>query len=404
MSKKLVITKINNHIVSSVYEDLTMTEVTISEENGTRLHDIYIGRVEKIVKNINCAFVEIQKGDKCYYSLDDNTNPIFLNRKNTDKVNEGDLLLVQITKEGIKSKLPSLTCDINLPGKYVVLVKNASSIMISNKIKDKDRTDKIKSILSPLMADTIQTFGYIVRTNAESADDKSIFEEAQKLKKIYEHILETAPFRSAFTQLYSSDPSYIDDIMNMKACELQSIITDDSSLYTELKSHFENGYPDELAKLSFYEDKLLPLSKLYNVEGSIRNAINKKVWLKSGGYLIIEPTEALTVIDVNTGKFSGNKKVKEDTFMKINLEATEEIGKQLKLRNLSGIIVVDFINLPTVENKRILWDSFEKIVNKDSISTKLVDMTKLDLIELTRKKIRKPLHETYKELFLDYEK
>ena len=399
MNKKLVITRINNIIVTSVYEDLNMTEVNICEENTTGLHNIYLGRVENIVKNINCAFVEIEKGVKCYYSLDENTNHVFLNKKNSDKVNVGDLLLVQISKEGIKSKLPSLTCDINLPGKYVVLVRDATNIMVSNKIKDRDRCGTIKSLLNPLMTDTKSQFGYIVRTNAEIADNKSIFDEASKLKDKYEHIMEIAPFRGAFTQVYCSDPSYIDDIMNIKTGELESILTDDSDLYEELKCYFENGYSNELGKLKLYEDKLLPLSKLYNVEGSIKNAINKKVWLKSGGYLVIEPTEALTVIDVNTGKFAGNKKIKEDTFLKINLEAAVEIGKQLKLRNLSGIIIVDFINQNTQENKQILWNAFENIVGKDSIATTLVDMTKLDLIELTRKKIRKPLHETCSDLF-----
>jgi len=399
MNKKLVITKVNNRIISSVYEDLTMTEVNISEENATGLHNIYLGRVENIVKNINCAFVEIEKGIKCYYSLDENTNHVFLNRKNSDKVNVGDLLLVQISKEGIKSKLPSLTCDINIPGKYVVLVRDATNIMVSNKIADKNRCSAIKTLLNPLMNDTADQFGYIVRTNAEMADDKSIFAEASKLKDIYEHIMEISPFRGAFTQVYSSDPSYINDIMNIKTSELESILTDESDLYEELKCYFENGYSNELSKLKLYEDKLLSLSKLYNVEGSIRNAINKKVWLKSGGYLVIEPTEALTVIDVNTGKFAGNKKIKEDTFLKINLEAADEIGKQIKLRNLSGIIIVDFINQSTQENKQILWNTFEKIVYKDSISTTLVDMTKLDLVELTRKKIRKPLHETCTDLF-----
>lgn len=399
MSKKLIITKINNHIVSSVYEDQKMTEVNISDNNSISLHDIYIGRVENIVKNINCAFIEITKGVKCYYSIDDNSSHIFLNRKNSDKVNIGDLMLVQISKEGIKTKLPSISCDINLPGKYVVLVKNASGIMVSNKIKDKSRSSYIKELLKPLISDTEENFGYIVRTNAETADEKSIYEEALKLKESFEHIMKIAPFRPAFTQVYSSEPSYFEDIRNVRTDELEAVITDDSELYEALKAHFETSYVDDLKKLKFYDDKLLQLAKLYNIEGSIRNAINKKVWLKSGGYLIIEPTEALTVIDVNTGKFSSNKKVKENTFLKINLEAAEEISRQLKLRNLSGIIIIDFINMQERENRQILWDYLDKIVSMDSVSTKLVDMTRLDLIELTRKKIRRPLHETCRELF-----
>lgn len=399
MSKKLVITKISNRIVSSVYEDQKMTEVNVSDSNSLCLHDIYIGRVENIVKNINCAFIEIEKGVKCYYSIDDNPSHIFLNRKNSDKVNIGDLMLVQISKEGIKTKLASVTCEINLPGKYVVLVKNASGIMVSNKIKDKARSSSIKALLKPLLADSSEPFGFIVRTNAETADEKSIYDEALKLKESFEHIMKIAPFRPAFTQVYSSEPSYFEDIRNIRTEELEAIITDDAELYQAIKSHFETSYPVELSKLKFYDDKLLSLAKLYNIEGSIRNAIGKKVWLKSGGYLVIEPTEALTVIDVNTGKFSGNKKVKEDTFLKINLEAAEEIGRQLKLRNLSGIIIIDFINMQERENKQILWDYLDKILSMDSVATKLVDMTRLDLIELTRKKIRKPLHETCREMF-----
>lgn len=399
MSKKLVITKINHKLVSSLFEDLNMIEVNVSELNTIALRNIYVGRVENIIKNINCAFIEIAKGVKCYYSLDENTEHIFLNNKNTDKVNIGDLLLVQISKEGVKTKLPSLTCEINLSGKYVVIVKNSHNIMISNKMKDANRIGEIRSLLNPLLENSNFPFGYIVRTNAENADTDSILEEAKMLKQTFEDIMQIAPFRSQFTQIYCSNPSYINDIINVKTNELTEILTDNSEIYSEMKTFFENGYPEELHKLRLYEDKLLPLSKLYNIEGLIKNALNKKVWLKSGGYLIIEPTEALTVIDVNTGKFSGNKKVKEDTFLKINLEAAEEIGHQIKIRNLSGIIIVDFINMYDTEHKNILMEKLDLILKNDSVSTTLVDMTKLDLVEITRKKIRKPLHETCNDLF-----
>lgn len=399
MEKKLVITKINNNIVSSIFEDLNMVEVNISEQNPYTLGNIYVGHVENIIKNINSAFVEIAKGVKCYYSLDDNKQHIFFNNKNTDKVNIGDRILVQISKEGIKTKLPSLSSEINLPGKYVVLVSNAKQIMISNKITNKSRINELKTLMAPIFENTTFTFNFIVRTNAELAENDEICKEALKLKEQYEEMMQIAPFRPQFTQLYSSKPSYISDILNIQTNQLEQIVTDDPELYLELHNYFKEGYPDEFSKLKLYEDPLLSLSKLFNVEGQIKAALQKKVWLKSGGYLIIEPTEALTVIDVNTGKFSGNKKDKEDTFLKINLEAAEEIGHQLRLRNLSGIIIVDFINMMNENNKEILLSSLEHRLRKDSISTTLIGMTKLNLVEITRKKIRKPLHETYKDIF-----
>lgn len=400
MDKKLIITKLNNKIISGVYEDMKMTEVNVSEDDSLRLHDVYIGRVENIVKNINCAFVEIQKGIKCYYSIDENQHHIFLNRKNSDKVNIGDLMLVQISRESIKSKLPALTCEINLPGRYVVLVKNTGDVLISNKIKDKTRSTVIKHLLEPLVLDSQDLqYGFIVRTNAENADNEIILEEAERLRDTFVSMMQIAEYRPAFTRIYGSSPSYIDDIRNIRSEELEAVITDDETIYSFAAAFLENEYPDGISRLKLYDDKLLPLAKLYNVESSIKSALSKRVWLKSGGYLVIEPTEALTVIDVNTGKFSGNKKLREDTFLKINLEATEEIGRQMRLRNLSGIIIIDFINMTEPGNRQSLWNHFEGIVRKDTVPVKLVDMTRLDLMELTRKKIRKPIYEMCAGLF-----
>ena len=160
----------------------------------------------------------------------------------------------------------------------------------------------------------------------------------------------------------------------------------------EVKDYLQKEQPEDIEKLRLYYDKLLPLHKLYSIEKRLEDALKEYVWMKSGSYLVIQPTEALTVIDVNTGK-NISKKKDDETYLKINLEAAREAAKQIRLRNLSGIIIVDFINMNKKEYTEQLLSEFESLLKRDPIATTLVDMTKLQLVEVTRKKVRKPLHE-----------
>lgn len=169
--------------------------------------------------------------------------------------------------------------------------------------------------------------------------------------------------------------------------EYSEIVTDDESMYQHLCAQ------EITVPIRFYEDRMLSLSKLYNLEGKMEMALERRIWLKSGAYLVLEPTEALTVIDVNTGKYESKKDKDDDTSLKINLEAAQEVAWQLRLRNLSGIIVVDFINMKSSENNEILMQSLKQFVAEDPVPVTVVDMTSLGLVEITRKKITKPLHE-----------
>ena len=173
---------------------------------------------------------------------------------------------------------------------------------------------------------------------------------------------------------------------------MQEIITDDAELFQELTEYLTDFQPDDLEKLKFYNDNLLPLKKLYSLETSLEHALSRKVWLKSGGYLVVDPTEALVVIDVNTGKYSGKKNLR-DTIRKTNMEAAAEIVKLLRLRNLSGIIIIDFIDMELEEDRKELLSFLTQQAAKDPIKTTVVDITKLNLVEMTRKKVRRPLHE-----------
>jgi ribonuclease G len=182
------------------------------------------------------------------------------------------------------------------------------------------------------------------------------------------------------------------ELRNIYQEGLTDIVIEDKVIYQEVKEFLAKEQPEDLDKLRLYEDKLLPLYKLYSVESLLANALKEYVWLKSGAYLVIQPTEALTVIDVNTGKCISKKK-DDEAYLKINIEAAKEAARQIRLRNLSGIILVDFINMDTKESMDVLLELFEKELKKDPIATTLVDVTKLQLVEVTRKKVRRPLHE-----------
>ena len=174
--------------------------------------------------------------------------------------------------------------------------------------------------------------------------------------------------------------------------QFDTIITDDRQLYEETADFLKTQYPEELSRLQFYEDPRVSLSNLYGLSAKLKEATETRVWLKSGGYLVIEPTEALTVIDVNSGKYSGKKGIR-DTFRMINREAALEIARQLRLRNLSGIILVDFINMEEADDRQELLEFLSAQLKRDPVKTALIDMTPLGLVEITRKKIRRPLKE-----------
>ncbi len=395
MKHKLIITKDGDSIVSSVFEEKEMLQVNVfglQEENP--LGNIYVGKVKNIVANIAAAFVEYEKGKMCYLSLEEVRNPIFLNSKKNEKMVVGDEILVQIAKADVKTKAPVATTGLNFTGKYLVLTHGNNIIGISGKIGDEEERKRLKTLMD---AYKHTEYGFIVRTNAAKAEDSVLKEEAEALISLYRETLSYGTHKTPFSAVYRTLPGYLCDIRDSLSEAITEIITDDRKLYEEIASYLGRYQKEDLEKLRFYEDNLLSLSKLYGIDVKLEDALKKKVWLKSGGTIIIEPTEALTVIDVNTGKaISGKRKVQE-TFFKLNMEAAEEIARQIRLRNLSGIIIVDFIDMEDKSAKEALMRSFEEQLRKDPVKTVLVDMTALNLVEVTRKKVRKPLYEQIRE-------
>ena len=394
---KLILTEMNYRntpiLVAALEKEGRICQLNpMSLNSDSILGNIYIGKVKNIQKNIQAAFVEIENGIMCYYSMAEKASPCFVNVKKNNVLKIGDEMIVQVSKEGIKSKLPYVSSNLNFTGRYLVLTSERKELGFSGKLK-KEEKKQIREILKDKIPENV---GIIVRTNCRDAQEEEILHELEELMKRYEAVLQKGKSRVCFSVLEKSMPEYVQILQNLYSQDLEEIVTDKQELY-ECAVQYLKGYKQQEKIVRYYEDKLLPLYKLYNLEKAFEQAQNERVWLKSGGFLVIQQTEAFVCIDVNTGKFTSKKDMQE-TFRKINLEAAKEIAWQLRLRNLSGIILIDFINMERDEDKEELMQTLQRYLWQDSIKGTVVDMTELNIVEVTRKKVRKSLAEELKEL------
>lgn len=394
MKNKLIVTRHGTRILSCLFSGDELIQVNIEETaqqaDRYRLGNIYAGKVKNIVRNINAAFVEIENHTLCYLDLNENKNPVFINTKNNTNIAAGDELLVQISRESVKTKGPTVSSNLNFTGKYLVLTHGKAGIGISGKLNAIKERERLRNIVLPFKS---EDYGFIIRTNAAGVPADTLEKELLHLRSQYEAVKASGIHRSCFSLVFDALSGFLCDIRDSYDKDTEEIVTDDEELFQEMLSLVE---PD---RLRLYHDPQLSLASLYGIEDKISRAVSKKVWLKSGGYLVIEPTEALTVIDVNSGKAVNGHKNPEENFYRINNEAAVEIAKQLRLRNLSGIIIVDFIDMRTDEYRKAIMTTLSEQVLNDPVRTAIIDMTALNLVEITRKKIRKPLHEQIKNGF-----
>ncbi|SES97149.1 ribonuclease E/G [[Clostridium] polysaccharolyticum] len=374
-------------------KELVQVNAEQASSGGVLLGNIYIGKVKNIVKNINAAFVEIAGGVMCYLPLSKPQHPIYCNGMQRERICIGDEIMVQIERENVKTKSPTVTCNLNITGKYVVLTHGITKTGISAKIVSNEERARLKDIVSPYLQDS---YGFVIRTNSEGVEEKRILQEIQALQSVYQRITQQEIHFTRFSLIEKGLPNYLADIRDFNQCQIDEIITDQKEIYEEIHAFLSMYQPEDLSKLAFYQDSMISMKNLYSIETKLQKALHKRVWLKSGGYLVIEPTEALTVIDVNTGKAVKGKKNEQETYYRINSEAAEEIAKQIRLRNMSGIIIIDFIDLEDEEKRKSLMNQLKHLFAKDPVKTALIDMTKLNLVEVTRKKVRKPLWEQIK--------
>lgn len=368
----------NRLIISDFYNNILLGFYFINDElyriqnfsDNSLIGNIYCGYVKDVVKNIDAAFVEFGDNLKGFLSL-----------KNIEKKpKSGGKILVQVAGDKIKTKDYALTLKLNLSSDNLVMVVGGSGISISRKITDNDTRNRLKSSLSSL--DTGE-YGFILRTSGADCSMEDILAQADLLKKQYEDILRKFNFSTSKALLFENNKivNACNEFINKYSGEIK---TDNENVYKFLAN--------SRISATYFTDTSISLCNKYALGKHLKNALSKKVWLKSGAYLVIEVTEALTVIDVNTGKaeFRSNK---EKTFEKINLEAALEISKQLRIRNISGIIIVDFINMSKKESFQNLEDILKSYVDCDYVKCNIWGMTHLGLMEISRQKKEKPLKE-----------
>ena len=384
----IVITEYKNRICALGFKQNRLEELHVDTQESL-LNSIYIAKVKNISKNINAAFVEISDGQMAFLPLDDTLNCLFIASAD-GRLREGDEIPVQIVKEAVKTKDPVVTTKLSVSGAYCVvsLDKRKGGFQFSKKLSAVK-----KEALKTALADFVLPADYaiVIRTGAEQLKDDDYEElkaELTTLITAMDDIVLKAKTRTCFSLIYQGVPSYIEYLHHIAASDYEEVVTDVQTVYEALQASYKGNMP-----IRFYNDTF-PLSKLYSIESKMEELFAKKVHLKSGANLIIEYTEAMTVIDVNTAK-NITKKDKDSVIYKINLEAAQEIARQLRLRNISGIIIVDFINMEKEEYQADLIQELKQLLKQDAVPCNYVDITALGLVEITRKKVQKPICEVF---------
>lgn len=417
MGDKLIFTKADGHSGAFLISHSRLKAATFFSSRESITGGIYVARVRDVVKNLNACFVEIDKERICFLSAQDKMFPCILNGQKcvsqSTELHQGDLLLVQGIKEAQKNKQAAVTTRVSVSSPYFAVSFGSPKTGYSTKLSDTERnrliqfTDKSDffdenrklrplSELVPMLSlenvlpAGIPDAGVVFRTECGNAADEILTEALATLLREFISMISSAFYRSAFTCIQEPPAPWktaLQELILPGECE--EIVTDDPVLYTNILQETDITAK---TKVRLYEDQSYPLEKLYSLNTRIQEALGTRIWLKSGAYLIIEPTEALTVIDVNSGKFEAHRGDKEFIRL-VNLEAAEEIAHQLRLRNVSGMVLVDFINMQNPEDQKELILRMTELVKKDRVRTCVVDFTRLGLMEITRAKKMPPLKE-----------
>lgn len=377
-----------------------LAELYIERGKDTSLvGNIFNGKVVKILPGMQSAFVDIGLERAAFLHVADvfssfdysifgeeieNTFPFDLPIE--DLLQEGQDIFVQVSKDPIGTKGARATSYITLPGRYLVLMPGVEHIGISRRITDAVERARLKDLISSAKP---QNFGFIVRTASEGCTEEEIKKDIEFLMRLWENI-QTKKERVSSPHLVYSDLNLaLRSVRDLLGHEADSLIIDSEEEYHKIVDFITTYFPKLSDRIRLY-DKPEQIFDAYGIELEIPKALGKRVWLKSGGYIVIDQTEALTSIDVNTGKYVGKASL-EDTILKTNLEAVKEVAYQIRLRNLGGIIIVDFIDMEKEENRQKLFSVFQEAMNRDRAKCTILQVSELGLIEMTRKRVRESL-------------
>ncbi|AXV06237.1 Cytoplasmic axial filament protein CafA and Ribonuclease G [Euzebya pacifica] len=401
--KRMLVTVGKERTQIAVLEERTLVEHYVTQASeASYVGNIYKGRVQNVLPGMEAAFVDIGKG---------RNGVLYAGEVNYDEADRdgglprieqalksGQPVMVQVTKDPMGTKGARLTQHLSLAGRYCVLAPGDDMLGISRKLPD-DQRDRLRKILKGLKP---EGFGLIVRTAAESATAEQLEADVARLLERWKKVEEKAEKAKPLESIYSEPQLVLRVIRDVFGPEHTQLIIDDAELADEVRSYLSEVSPEHVAKVVTYDPPAQAdggverLFDAYEVTTQIRRALEKKVWLKSGGYLIIEKTEAMWVIDVNTGKFVGKDNL-EETVLRNNIEAAEEIARQLRLRDMGGIIVIDFVDMIVQANREEVLKRFKRELARDKTKSRVMEISKLGLVQMTRKNVSKGLMEAFTE-------
>ena len=390
----------------ALLEDGQLVEVMFDRpDQGRLIGDIYLGRVEAVIPGIQAAFVDIGTDKAGFLHVsdldhdedddeDENGNGGGGRRRKRDyppiqdQLKKGQQILVQVTKEPISTKGPRLTAQVSLPGRFLVYIPGSSHVGVSRKIEDRGERSRLRAMMKEIVPEG--QAGVIVRTVGEEVTGETLEREYKRLHKNWKKIQSRSRSLKRAPALIHREAKLISGVIrDLFSDKFESLVVDSREVHNEIVQYVSNVAPELLDRIQLYQDDT-PLFDKYKVEEGIREAFQRKVNLPSGGYVIIEPTEALVSIDVNTGRYTG-KKDPERTILKTNLDAAREIAKQLRLRDVGGIIVVDFIDMESQQNRDRVLHELRSHLGRDRARTKAFEVSGLGLVEMTRQRVRPSL-------------
>ena len=388
--KQMLISSSNGVSKVAILEGPTLVQYYSSENTGkSKVGNIYLGKVKNVLPGMEAAFVSFgeEKNGVLYVAdIEGSTK----NSKIENLLKADQEILVQVVKDAMGEKGARLTGQISLPGRYLVLIPNSKTKGISRRLADneRERLDKIIRKIKP------NNFGVIVRTAAEGVSEESLKVDIEKLVEEWKTV---SNYQSGDApKLIHKEPDVsIKVIREHLNSTFKKVLIDKKSQHDQVKEYVKLTSPEISDIVDHYDDQL-GLFERYHIEDQIKKALDRKVWLPSGGHLIIDRTEALTVIDVNTGKFVGKNSL-EETVYENNLEAAEEIARQLRLRDIGGIIVIDFIDMESQKKQQNLLNKFKQELAKDKTRTQVFDISRLGLVEMTRKNVAAGLIESFSD-------
>lgn len=432
MKKEILINSTSDENRIAITEDGKLSELFLENPQYERvIGDIYLGRIAKVIPGIKAAFIDLGFKQDAFLHFSDvgtgtedikellgedtdideeededdertdgaqvttQTTSYRTKRPALPQLERDQSIIVQITKEPVGNKGVRVTSKIALPGRFLVLLPFEQKVNASKQIMNLREKRRLKHIVRDYKREKKEDFGAIIRTVAENVDENAIWEDLDNLLEVWKEIEKKVKSEKPPALLYKDLSMTSSVIRDLFRGDVVKVVTDSKKLYKEISSYLKMTSPQMIEKVEQYKNPV-PLFDLYGIEKEIQNTINKKIPLKSGGYIFIEQTEAMFVIDVNSGKYARSKD-QETNSLKTNLEASREIVRQIRLRDLGGIIVIDFIDVYDDRNKKKVYDELKKEFKKDRAKVTVLPMSEFGLIQITRQRVRQSIIRTISE-------